>query len=37
MSTLADPNVRAECRKRIQRLDPNAGAKRFSPAKRTRH
>ncbi len=27
MSTLADPNVRAACRERIQRLDPNAGAK----------
>ena len=27
MSTLADPSVRAACRERIQRLDPNAGAK----------
>jgi len=27
MSTLADPNVRAACRARIQRLDPSAGPK----------
>jgi hypothetical protein len=27
MSTRADPKVRAACRKRIQRLDPNAAAK----------
>jgi hypothetical protein len=27
MSTLADPAVRAACRERIQRLDPNATAK----------
>ena len=27
MSTLADPKVRAACRERIQRLDPNASAK----------
>jgi hypothetical protein len=27
MSTLADPNVRAACRARIQRLDPNASPK----------
>ena len=27
MSTLADPKVRAACRERIQRLDPNAAAK----------
>ena len=27
MSTLADPKVRAACRERVQRLDPNAVAK----------
>jgi hypothetical protein len=27
MNTLADPDVRAACRERIQRLDPNAAAK----------
>ncbi len=27
MSTLADPRVRAACRERIQRLDPNASSK----------
>ncbi len=27
MSTLADPRIRAACRERVQRLEPNAGAK----------